>query len=149
MSTSRQRRRFQFSLKTFLIIATVVGFAFGWVAYHLNWIRERQEILARADVVTWNASSWRKPLLSLRLFGRPVYSSIALQVVDRKRVSSPSGVEYVEISNDSLTSAHWQELTRIATLFPEAKAYVKLDAGYERCGGIDMLEPHVMIGWRD
>lgn len=42
------RRRFRFSLRTLFVVVSVLGIASGgWSAYHLHWIRQREQFLAR------------------------------------------------------------------------------------------------------
>ena len=65
-----RRRWFRFSLRTMLVVVTVLPVPLGWAAYHLNWIRQRHAALAR-----WDASSLsidrddKIPPWQLRLFG--------------------------------------------------------------------------------
>jgi hypothetical protein len=42
MTTAPNRRWFCFSLRTLFVGMTVVGCLLGWLAYNLNWIRERR-----------------------------------------------------------------------------------------------------------
>jgi hypothetical protein len=39
----------RYSLRTFLIVTAIIGSAMGWVAYQLNWIRQRHEFLFHND----------------------------------------------------------------------------------------------------
>lgn len=45
--TPSNRRRFRFSLRTLLLVVTLIG---GFLGYHLHWIRQRQVFLARDGV---------------------------------------------------------------------------------------------------
>jgi hypothetical protein len=42
-----KRRRFRFSLRTLFVLVTITGIVSGWMAYQLNWIRERHDFLNR------------------------------------------------------------------------------------------------------
>ncbi len=44
------RRWFRFSLLGLLVTVTIAAGAAGWIAYHLNWIRQREAVLARDDL---------------------------------------------------------------------------------------------------
>src|SRR5436190_21469206 len=50
MTESKPKRRwFRFSLRTLFVVVTVIGIGAGWVAYQLNWIRQRHEFAKRYD----------------------------------------------------------------------------------------------------
>ena len=110
------RLRPRFSLRPLFVLVTIVGLAGGWVAYQLNWIRQRHEIVAyygaavapktgyyfALDVVSYEmpgdyfpgqAAPWH-----LRIFGERGYKEIGLFKNIRDR-----------------------DLERISYLFPEAK----------------------------
>jgi hypothetical protein len=40
----------RFSLRTLFVVVTLVSVPMAWVAYHLNWIRQRQEFLEQDGV---------------------------------------------------------------------------------------------------
>ena len=40
-------RRFQFSLRTFLVLLTFLGVALGWLGVQVKWIRDRHEALGK------------------------------------------------------------------------------------------------------
>jgi hypothetical protein len=50
MEDKLRRIWFRFSLRTLFVLVTLFGCAMGWVAYSLNWIRQRREFCARPDV---------------------------------------------------------------------------------------------------
>ena len=43
------RRWFRFSLRTLFVVVTIAGLLAGWVAYQLNWIRQRNEVIIGGD----------------------------------------------------------------------------------------------------
>ena len=67
-----KRRWFSFSLRTLFVVVTIIGVGAGWVAYQLNWIRERHRLIELYGKVSL---AWRSDLqppeipFSLRLFG--------------------------------------------------------------------------------
>jgi len=108
-----KRRWFRFSLRTLFVIVTVLG---GLLAYQLNWIRQRHEIIAfyetsvapktgyawPLDVVSYAATEefppYRTAPWNLRLFGERGYAELGL---------------FRHVSDS--------ELLRIKGLFPEAE----------------------------
>jgi hypothetical protein len=44
-----RRRWFRFSLRTMLIAVVVLSIPLAWVAYSLNWIRERRKLIGNSD----------------------------------------------------------------------------------------------------
>jgi hypothetical protein len=65
------RRWFRFSLRTLFVLMTIVGFLAGWVAYQLNWIRQREEFQRTQvyETVLLENDLQRNTPWSLRLFG--------------------------------------------------------------------------------
>jgi hypothetical protein len=45
--TKPKRRWFRFSLRTLFVLVTIACTGAGWVAYQLNWIRERHDFVER------------------------------------------------------------------------------------------------------
>ena len=95
------------SLRTLLVVVTVFCSVVGWVAYQLNWIRQRHDFLNRGNfsVRTLTFEQDYKPApWNLRLFGesRPTGDFINLPYpesdpeVQRVRRQFPEmGVDYV------------------------------------------------------
>ena len=120
MSESPKRRWLRFSLRTLFVVVTVLAAFSGWVVYHLNWIRERHQLLARHNATSAEQYVNRrarfgdpepKPFLTiapsspsigfgLRLFGETDVSHVRVFILD----GGPEG----------------DEIERAARLFPEA-----------------------------
>jgi hypothetical protein len=66
--TKPKRRWFRFSLRTMFVVVTLFGVAAGWVAYQLNWIRQRHEFVSARHSGQF-AIGFVKAPWSLRLFG--------------------------------------------------------------------------------
>ncbi len=59
----------RFSLRTLLILVALVAIPMSWVAYQLNWIRQRHEFLQREGVVSKTINMDRPFPWGLRLLG--------------------------------------------------------------------------------
>ena len=120
------RRWFRFSLRTFLVGMVLLGGAFAWVGYHLNWIRERQAIVTRSDVRAAKGSYFLEPPpvapWPLRLFDKTAYRSVTIVFVDQQRTQSDDEM-YVDADDPRLTQEERQQLERVVRLFPEARTY--------------------------
>lgn len=92
-----RRRWFQFRLRTLLIVVPLLG---CWLAYHLNWIRERHHALESGELseATWDGMPSQSAPLTIRFFGERGY----VELFYSHRHGSPSKV------------VHWEKL------FPEA-----------------------------
>lgn len=78
--TAAPRRRWTFSLRTLLVVVTLLAILLGWVGYSLNWIRERHRFLDFGFPGQWSTSPGAKPPLLLRPFGeRGVVHVIAVE----------------------------------------------------------------------
>ena len=66
--TKPKRHWFRFSLRTLFVLVTIIGVAAGWVAYQLNWIRQRHEFLGRPPNGIYANDNSELPW-SLKLFG--------------------------------------------------------------------------------
>ena len=58
---SRACRLSRFRLRTLLVLVFVASWPLAWVAYSLNWIRERREAHAVGAVEQDNIVTWRDP----------------------------------------------------------------------------------------
>ena len=101
------RRRFRFSLRTMFVLVTVFSV---WLGYHLNWIRQRREMLKSLpeayQITTFY--EYKEPLrdrfpLSLRILLEQPYYSIPLGT---------------RVSDTELE--HKQRFEKVRSLFPEA-----------------------------
>ena len=119
MSTARAAR-FRLGLRTALVLAaaaTLMITSTSWVAYHLRWIRERHQILAKYDPERARGTSqdprvWRRR--GTDVFSRTLWLfSERPQRVIAVELDSPVG--YLP---DGLADGEREELDRIAQLFP-------------------------------
>jgi hypothetical protein len=101
------RRWFQFSLRSLLIVVTAIA---CWLGYELNWIRERRAFLAR-ELVVQETEKVRYPPPTefiaapslLGLFGEPGYETVPVC----------SAGQYLKFDGAA-------RLKKAARLFPEA-----------------------------
>jgi hypothetical protein len=114
VTTPTRRRWFQFSLATMFVVVTVFAV---FVAYHVNWIHQRHELLAseRDDFGLWppqmvEMKEARPPSL-LWIFGEPGYNVVEVIVND-----SPE---------DAITESELDTLRHAQRLFPESEIYAK------------------------
>ena len=131
----------RFSLRTLFVLITLISIPLGWVAYQLNWIRQRHEFLARNtarnalvpaspklfstyQIHHVNGIYSRKTAKSLSnflwLFSEPHHDSIVLAVqIDEQ----PRGF----LGNKQLQAMLPKEECELAErLFPEADFYIRL-----------------------
>jgi hypothetical protein len=96
MDAAPKRRWYQFSLRTFFVLVTIVCIGFGWwVHWCKEWIRQRHEALERGEVRDVSDFS------------------------DHERPRAPSGLWLFGEKGISLIDAG-PESTRWSELFPEA-----------------------------
>jgi hypothetical protein len=93
MKQKPKRRWLAFSLRTLFVLVAVLSCS---CAYAMNWIRQRQEVLATRNVAALESPDWAPAMLYL--FGERGYSSI------------------VKVNPDSAA-----DVESIARLFPEAR----------------------------
>ena len=94
------RFRPRFSLRTLLIGLALLSIPMAWVAYQLNWIRQRHEFLANPNVAGFNRGSWvvADTPWQLKLFGEydaTACLSVPLELADEARRLFP-GVSIVQ-----------------------------------------------------
>ena len=78
---SPRRRWFRFSLRTLFAAVTVLCVVGGWVAYQLNWIRERQAFRESGKIVgRWGTMHDPDAPGTLWLFGETGESGLGLEV---------------------------------------------------------------------
>jgi hypothetical protein len=94
--TTPRRRWFRFSLRTLFVVVTVLAIGLSWVAYQLNWIRERHKALGvdGSDPMAWVEIPSRRAPWSLRIFG--------------------------EFGSAVIVPFHSSDRARLRSLFPEA-----------------------------
>ena len=49
MTPAPKRHWFRFSLRTLFVTVTALGLLFGWLAWNVQWVNERQRLLGWAD----------------------------------------------------------------------------------------------------
>jgi hypothetical protein len=97
----------QFSLMTMLVVVTAVA---AFLAYHVNWIRSRHEMLNSGGIAAGDGPSSTisfdpAPPRMLGWFGEGAYGYIVVFPADDDR---------------QLTAAEQAKVRRVAQLFPEA-----------------------------
>lgn len=97
--TTPRRRWFQFSLATLFVGVTVVAISMAWVAYQLNWIRERRAALTKAEYITQCFGESRQP--------RPMW---------RLTFLGEKPIAHIITGNDLPA----EEFDRMTSLFPKA-----------------------------
>ena len=101
-----KRRWFRFSLRTLFVVVTVLGAGAGWVVYQLNWIRQRDAVLKREEIVFLTrlnpvpGQSWNSPPWPLAWFGAEAAGSPEFLLPD----TTPD-----------------EDVARIQRLFPETR----------------------------
>jgi hypothetical protein len=110
-------------LRTLLVATAIAGFGLGWVAYHLNWIRQRHDVLSRTGIQllkSFDFASGVRPRgpWALSLFGEAGYAALYLQIVDNSRAIAN---EMSVTSEDARpTPLERSEIERLCRMFPEA-----------------------------
>jgi hypothetical protein len=126
-TSALKRRWFRFSLRGLLLVTVVAGLFSGWIAYQLNWVRQRNALTARhsemvavvsnrfpttEEVEIGNRVAIGKPTCStpgqLWLFGESAVPQITFHFFGTKGQTKPSESEMNEV-----------QLAR--GLFPEAE----------------------------
>ena len=69
----------RFSLRTLFVLVTIICICAGWVAYQLNWIRQRHEFLQAHDISDLCFNPQPAPW-HLRIFGELGYEHQAFMV---------------------------------------------------------------------
>ena len=74
------RFRPRFSLRTLFVLVAIVSVPLGWMAYQLNWIRQRHEFLDGREVQSFmDIMTLPAPLpWSLRFFGEPAHGFVVV-----------------------------------------------------------------------
>jgi hypothetical protein len=87
MTSSSQRRWFQFSLRTMLIGVMLVSIPLAWVGYSLNWIRQRREMIERGRAFrAWPETVTRDAPSGLWIFGERGSQILASEPTDMEKV---------------------------------------------------------------
>jgi len=119
------RFRPRFSLRTLFVLIALFSLPLGWVAYQLNWIRQRHAFLSRPDGWSWTgflgndgppSAPW-----PLRIFGETGYAQIIVIIVDQDRTMNEH--DQPEPDSSRLTPKERNYIERIGRLFPEAHTF--------------------------
>jgi hypothetical protein len=102
--TKPKRCWFRFSLRMLFFLVTIVGVAAGWVAYQLNWIRERDKFSAQH--IEYRRSIRGEPYFdapwNLKVFGE--LGRHTIHVLDstfyQARALFPEAVEIIDADKD-------------------------------------------------
>ena len=127
------RRWFRFSLLGLLMLVTVTlaaGVA-GWIAYHLDWIRQRRDVLRReGNELHFFPAGWYMPEAPwpIRWFGEQGHASILVVHRDSQRAAlSGTGPGAAKEAESLLTASEQSELDQIRSLFPEASVAARFE----------------------
>ena len=108
MTNPTPPRRFRFGLRTLFAVVTVVSM---WVAYHVNWIRQRHEAAAGDDVrVLYDDST--NPFRDDKTPPNTTRAPWSLRLLGER------GVLIIGVSSR-------RDVERIHQLFPEAKVNIR------------------------
>jgi hypothetical protein len=106
MPTPTRRRWFRFSLRTMFVVVTVVAI---FVAYHVNWIRQRHEFL-KTEVATFPSQSRPSAPGLLWMFGeKGVPNLTVLHPADFVTAESL----FPEATLDRILTGHGREIPQI------------------------------------
>jgi hypothetical protein len=128
MTPAPKRRWFRFSLRTLFVVVTISGIALGWVAYQLNWIRQRRELVHRTDIeaLMWADGDYPTAPGLMWLFGEQGYDIIEI-IVDLP--IDPT----IDVPPDrERTETETALLERARSLFPEAEVVKEVSLAYMR-----------------
>ena len=103
MPTPPRRRWYQVSIRGLLVLVALSAVVFAWVAYELEWKRQRQLVLNKYQ----NASGDLKAPSLLWLFGTRGFERV--------------GMKFEGFEMRALKPAEKEELQRARQLFPEAQ----------------------------
>jgi len=114
MSTAPKRRWFSFSLRTMFVIVTLFG---CWLGYELNWIRQRDALVAKNQAldlkVEHEEGAWA--LLTFKTLRAP-----GLLWMFGEEPLSDLEIIFIGDGQRPLTAEEQRELERAKNLFPEA-----------------------------
>jgi hypothetical protein len=102
--TTAPKRRWSFSLRMLFVVVTVLATLLSWIAYNLNWIRQRHALLARSRGHT---DGFASPPGALWLFGEQGFGEVEFIFV----------VDHFE---DQPFSSY-EDFMRVQRAFPEAR----------------------------
>ena len=109
MNEKPRRRLFRFNLPTRLVLFVMAAASLVWIAYSLNWIRQRREVISRAQAngAQFGPGDSVDAPGMLWLFGERGYGKVWISVDPRKPWENDGSME----------------AARLAKLFPEAKRF--------------------------
>jgi hypothetical protein len=114
------RRWFRFSLKTLLVLVTILGSFLGWFGVQLRWIHDRREALRwiidiRARQLARDSGSLVPPEKGVYVSHAGITAPWSLGILGE------SGVERLEVYQDWLNPDARYSLNELRVLFPEAE----------------------------
>lgn len=123
-----RRRWFRYSLRTMFVVVTVLAMILSWVAYSLNWIRQRHALLSErktpytkhADFNPYDRTMWLPGFTCtapgfLWIFGETGFESLGLGIT----VDHDQYEDY-----EKCVRMAEPDLTRARLLFPEAEVRI-------------------------
>jgi hypothetical protein len=108
--TVNVNRRYRFSLRTLFVVMTLFACLIGWIAYNLNWIRQRHNYLSVTSVGIWRLPSWNsKAPGTLWMFGEESFGSIGVYFEDPHAPTPQEEAEAI----------------RLVEMFPECRVQIR------------------------
>jgi hypothetical protein len=152
MAITLNRRWFQFSLKTMLVVMTLVGMGLGWLAYERNEVRKGQEAIAAMEpllAVIFDKEQpfrprWLRPLLGDNSAGEVVDVITQSNHVTDAELVHLKGLRRLELLNIAHTEVTDAGLVQLKGLTQLRRLYFDgtevTDAGLVHLTGLTELE---------
>jgi hypothetical protein len=149
------RRRFQFSIRSLLVLTVAVALPFSWLAVEMKWAREQEDLVddiqkAGGSVVfdsddpnALNAQPWLRTLLGEQFLREVVYVYYGVETADADlaRLKRLKRLQALYLANTKVTDAGLESIKGLTQLQALYLANTKVtDAGLESIKGLKQLE---------
>ena len=145
------RWRFQFSIRSLMVLVVIVAIPCSWLAVEIKKAREQQEVVNEIPYVIYDFENhdaeprplWVRHLLGDDFFGSPVQANPSTSDTDARleHISGLSQLEGLRLMDTEITDAglaHLQGLTKLRWLQLDNTAVT--DAGLKHLRGVTGLE---------